>query len=76
MIPTAAMLMLAICSLVSPNSPLMTGISGATANHAKKQAKNASQVKWNARIAGVDSENSSILVALVAWVMGPRKVRF
>lgn len=47
---TAAMLMLAICATLKPNSPLITGISGAQANHAKKQTKNAIQVKWNARI--------------------------
>jgi hypothetical protein len=35
---------------VRPNSPLITGISGAQANQAKKQTKNAIQVKWNARI--------------------------
>ena len=43
--PTEAMLMFAIWSCVSPNSPLITGIRGATANHAKKQTKNASHAR-------------------------------
>jgi len=34
------------------------GISGATANQAKKHTKKASQLKWNARICGVDSVKS------------------
>ena len=45
----------------------MTGIKGATANHAKKQTKNASQLRWNARIAGVENENRRMLVALVPF---------
>ena len=63
---TAAMLMLAICAIDRPNSPLMTGISGAQANQAKKQTKNAIQVRWNARIGGVEKEKSLMLVALLA----------
>jgi hypothetical protein len=43
---------------------LISGINGATANQAKKQTKNASQLKWNARICGVRSWNNSIRVAL------------
>ena len=42
------------------------GISGATENHAKKHTKNASQLMWNARIAGVENEKSWILVAFFA----------
>ena len=61
--PTAAMLMLAIWSAVRWNSPRMTGISGATANQAKKQTKNASQARWKARICGVEKLKRSILVA-------------
>jgi hypothetical protein len=47
---------------------LITGISGAQANHAKKQTKNAIQVRWNARIGGVEKEKSLMLVALLAIV--------
>jgi hypothetical protein len=42
----------------------MIGISGATANHAKKQTKKASQDIWKARICGVEMLNRSIRVAL------------
>ncbi len=63
--PTAAMPMLAIWSGVSFRSPLMTGISGATANQAKKQTKNAIHVRWKARICGVSKLNRSIRVALL-----------
>src|SRR5471032_3303383 len=63
---TAAMLMLAICATLRWNSPLMTGISGAQANHAKKHTKNAIQVRWNARICGEDIEKSLMLSALLA----------
>src|SRR5688572_6880254 len=63
--PTAAMLMFAICAGLSPNSCLITGISGATANHAKKQTKNASQLMWNARIAGVENEKSRIRLSFL-----------
>ena len=49
--------MLAIWSFVRPNSFLISGISGAAANHAKKQTKNASHVTWNALICGVDRLN-------------------
>ena len=41
----------------------MIGISGTTANQAKKQMKNASHVMWNARICGVLKLNRSIRVA-------------
>src|ERR1700741_4528595 len=68
-IATAAILILAICAGVRPNSPLMTGISGAQANHAKKQTKKAIQVRWKARICGVENENSLMLVALLAMVV-------
>ncbi|HET7333089.1 hypothetical protein [Dyella sp.] len=44
---------------------MISGINGATANQAKKQTKNASQLKWNARICGVRSWNNSIRVALL-----------
>ena len=57
------MLILAIWSLLSPNSVLISGINGAAANHAKKQTKKASQVTWNARICGVEKLNRSIRVA-------------
>ncbi len=65
---TAAMLMLAICAIVRPNSPLMTGISGAQANQAKKQVKNAIQVRWKARIWGVRMVKRSIRFAFDAMV--------
>jgi hypothetical protein len=55
---TAAMLMSAICAIDRWNSPLMTGMSGAQANQAKKQTKKAIQVRWKARICGVLKENS------------------
>src|SRR5712664_3108510 len=42
----------------------MIGISGAAANHAKKQMKNAIHVTWKARICGVLKLKRSILVAL------------
>jgi hypothetical protein len=64
--PTAAMLMLAICPGDSPNSPLMTGINGATANQAKKHTKKANQLMWKARMAGVEKENSWIRVSFTA----------
>ncbi len=63
---TAAILMLATCPMVRPNSPLMIGISGAQANQAKKHTKNAIQVRWKARICGVLNVKSAILSALVA----------
>ncbi|MDC0841474.1 hypothetical protein POD11_04275 [Acinetobacter sp. P1(2023)] len=44
----------------------MTGMRGAQANHAKKQAKKASQLMWKARIAGTVKLNSLIDVAFVA----------
>ena len=44
----------------------MTGISGAQANHAKKQTKKASQLIWKARIAGTLKLNRFILVAFFA----------
>jgi hypothetical protein len=62
-IATAAMLMLAIWSLVRWNSPEITGMRGAQANQAKKQTKNASQLMWKARIAGVEKLNRLIFVA-------------
>jgi hypothetical protein len=40
---------------------LITGISGAQANQAKKQTKKAIQVRWKARICGVLKENSLML---------------
>ncbi|EOW4409110.1 hypothetical protein ACT489_003221 [Acinetobacter baumannii] len=52
--------------MVKPNSPLITGINGAQANHAKKQTKNASQVMWKARMAGVEKLNNLISVAFFA----------
>ena len=52
--------------MVKLNSPLITGMSGAQANHAKKQTKNASQVIWNARMAGVEKLKSLICVAFFA----------
>ena len=61
--PTAAMLMLAIWSGVRWNSPLMTGMSGATANQAKKHTKKASQLRWKARICGVEKLKRSMRVA-------------
>jgi hypothetical protein len=63
---TAAMLMSAIWERLRPNSPLMTGISGAQANQAKKHTKKAIQVRWKARIGGVAKEKSLMLLALVA----------
>jgi hypothetical protein len=47
----------------------MTGINGATANHAKKHTKKANQLMWKARIAGVENENSSMRVALFPVVL-------
>jgi hypothetical protein len=44
----------------------MSGISGAQANHAKKQTKNAIHVRWKARIGGVRRLKRSIRVALFA----------
>src|SRR4051812_27742224 len=61
--PTAAMLMFAIWPGVRLNSCLITGISGATANHAKKQTKNAIQLMWKARMAGVENEKRRICVS-------------
>jgi hypothetical protein len=58
--------MLAICATDSPNSPLITGISGAQANQAKKQMKNAIQVRWKARIWGVWKSVNVMLFALLA----------
>jgi hypothetical protein len=58
-----------------PNSPLMTGISGAQANQAKKQTKNAIQVRWNARICGVEIEKSLMLVALLAMFYPVQKTK-
>lgn len=63
---TAAILILAIWSFVKPNSPLITGINGAHANHAKKHTKKASHVMWKARIAGVEKLNNLISVAFFA----------
>ena len=68
-IATAAILMLAICSIESPNSPLMTGISGAQANQAKKQTKKATQVRWKARMGAPWKEKSLMLSALLAIVL-------
>ena len=53
----------------------MSGISGAAANQAKKQTKNAIQVMWKARICGVRMVNRSILVACgpVALTAGEAK---
>jgi hypothetical protein len=65
---TAAMLMSAIWPTDRWNSPLMTGISGAQANQAKKQTKKATQVRWKARICGVLKEKSLMLFALPAMV--------
>ena len=48
------------------SSYLITGISGAHANHAKKHTKNASQDIWNARMAGVEKLNNLISVAFFA----------
>jgi hypothetical protein len=47
---------------------LITGISGAQANQAKKQMKKATQVRWKARIWGVWKSSSVMLFALVAMV--------
>ena len=60
---TPAMLRLAIWMVVRWNSPRTTGISGATANQAKKHTKNATHVMWKARICGVEKLNRSMLVA-------------
>ena len=65
---TAAMLMLAIWPMLRWNSPLITGISGATANQAKKQTKNASHDMWKARLCGMVKFNGSMRVAL--WETG------
>jgi hypothetical protein len=46
----------------------MTGMSGATANQAKKQTKKASQLMWKARMAGVEKERSRIRVSF--WAVG------
>jgi hypothetical protein len=66
-IATAALLMLAIWSLVKWNSPAMTGISGAQANHAKKQTKKASQLIWKALIAALLKLKRFIFVAFLAF---------
>jgi hypothetical protein len=51
----------------------MIGISGATANQAKKQTKKPSHDKWKARICGVFKLNRSIEVALLeAAILGLR----
>src|SRR5437764_7170044 len=63
---TAAMLMSAICPADKWNSPLITDISGAHANQAKKQTKKATQLRWKARICGVLKEKSLMLFALPA----------
>jgi hypothetical protein len=49
--------------LLSFKSAPMIGISGAVANQAKKQTKNAIQVRWKARICGVARLNKSMRVA-------------
>jgi len=60
---TAAMLMFAIWSFVSCSSSRISGMSGATANHAKKQTKNAIHVRWNVRIGIVEKLSSCRRVA-------------
>jgi hypothetical protein len=51
----------------------MIGISGAQANHAKKQTKNAIHVRWNARIGAEEIENRLMLVALLAIFLSRNK---
>ncbi|MPN62979.1 hypothetical protein SDC9_210732 [bioreactor metagenome] len=45
----------------------MTGMSGAQANQAKKQTKNASQLIWKARIAALLKLKRLIFVAFLAF---------
>jgi hypothetical protein len=51
----------------------MIGISGAQANQAKKQTKNAIHVRWNARIGAEEIENRLMLVALLAIFLSRNK---
>ena len=71
---TAAILILATCAKERPNSPLMTGISGAQANQAKKHTKNAIHVRWNARMGGVAREKSAMRVAFWLAMSGSRNI--
>ncbi|CAG9244101.1 hypothetical protein PCAR4_140185 [Paraburkholderia caribensis] len=57
------------------NSCLMSGISGAHANHAKKQTKNAIHAKWKARMAGVRQFSRSIDVALSVMFRACKRLR-
>src|SRR5476651_2493546 len=59
--------------MVRPNSRLINGISGAQANHAKMQTKNAIHVRWKARMGTVRRLKRSIRVALSAIVFPQNK---
>ena len=63
-IATDAMIVLPICSLLSPRSSRTKAISGAMPNQPKKHRKNAIHVMWNVRIGTVLKLKSRILVAL------------
>jgi hypothetical protein len=49
----------------------IAGISGATANHAKKHTKNAIHVKWNARIGMLRKLRSANRVARCSMFAAP-----
>src|SRR6185437_15586472 len=70
---TAAMLMSAIWPGVSANSRASTGISGALANQAKKQTKNAIHVRWKARMGTVRKLNRSTRLAFSDMASGSWK---
>ena len=63
-IATEAIVRLPIWPLVRCNSERMTGISGASPNHPKKQMKKANHDMWNARIGTLEKSARRIWVAL------------
>jgi len=69
---TDAIRMLPICSLVSPSSFRMIGMSGATPNQPKKHQKNETHVTWNARMAGVLKLKRSMRLAFMSLRCGRR----
>src|SRR4051812_45296555 len=73
-IATEPMMHQPTCAFERPISARTTGIKGAIPNHAKKQRKNASHDRWNARIGGVDTSSRLIRVARPSERMGHSKV--
>ena len=64
---TEQMLDVQICCFVRPSEFLISGRSGAMANHMKKAVKNPIQAQWNARMCGRLKDRSLISVALSSW---------